>query len=495
MARRILACLLAIALSCSFMPLTAWADESSVETVEATVGELDEGSAPEASSSIAADLSDSCIEDPSADENGSLEVLSVDEGPMKQVESGVQSSDYDIVSVDGVTTKFNGSYAGTVRVMVFGRSTCFNTATTSERLRSLLSEDSYSNVRGFVLCADSGDVSAFSRKYKGADDKNMTYAADGYSYNSLMWKLCRQVGFGGFSLALPFVAIVDQDNAIRYASTGLLSEGTLRAYLDVVLGTRTVEDALGTVDFKIPGKDNARSARSVLAMVNEERSKKGVSALSWDEDLEKAAQQRAAEIAISFSHDRPNGASCLTAIPPAKRNYAGENIFIGLGSSAKTAHDAWTDSPGHYANMVNSGYASLGVASFVCSAPNGRSCTGWVEMFSSAKGTGMVAQVEDDVAVVRSISAMKMNLDLKLSGSGALDENETEKFVLYNVNKEWSYATQAIDPSSATWHSSDASVVSVDRTGLVSAKKAGSATVTASVGGVSASIGVKVSAA
>lgn len=67
--------------------------------------------------------------------------------------------------------------------------------------------------------------------------------------------------------------------------------------------------------FTISATNDQKDAREILALVNQARTKAGVGALMWDYELEKAAIQRAAEIAILFSHDRPNGTQCFTAFP------------------------------------------------------------------------------------------------------------------------------------------------------------------------------------
>ena len=72
-------------------------------------------------------------------------------------------------------------------------------------------------------------------------------------------------------------------------------------------------------------------ARAVVEMTNEERAKQGLDALVVDADAVAAAQLRAAELAQSFSHTRPNGESCFTALDEVGAVYsgAGENIARG----------------------------------------------------------------------------------------------------------------------------------------------------------------------
>ena len=80
--------------------------------------------------------------------------------------------------------------------------------------------------------------------------------------------------------------------------------------------------------------------------------------LVYDSSLEKIAMQRAAEIVLSFSHNRPNGKSCSTAYGESKCGYDwGENIACGQ-KSAESALNSWIEEndpyngQGHRRNML-----------------------------------------------------------------------------------------------------------------------------------------------
>ena len=53
-------------------------------------------------------------------------------------------------------------------------------------------------------------------------------------------------------------------------------------------------------------------AKKVLDLVNKERRANGRADLIMDETLFEAAQQRAAELAVYYSHTRPSGLSCYS---------------------------------------------------------------------------------------------------------------------------------------------------------------------------------------
>lgn len=118
-------------------------------------------------------------------------------------------------------------------------------------------------------------------------------------------------------------------------------------------------------------------ARAVVEMTNEERAKQGLDALVVDANAVAAAQLRAAELAQSFSHTRPNGESCFTALDEVGAVYsgAGENIARGQ-MTAERVMASWMSSPGHYANIMRESYTRIGVAHVVIDGVHL-----WVQLF------------------------------------------------------------------------------------------------------------------
>lgn len=114
-----------------------------------------------------------------------------------------------------------------------------------------------------------------------------------------------------------------------------------------------------------------QSAKGILSLVNNERSKEKVGDLTWSSALEQAAKTRAKEISQSFSHTRPNGSNFYTVSNLA---YA-ENIAKGQ-TNINSVNNAWKNSSGHYKNMVNAKYKTMGAA---CCIVNGQYY--WVELF------------------------------------------------------------------------------------------------------------------
>lgn len=134
----------------------------------------------------------------------------------------------------------------------------------------------------------------------------------------------------------------------------------------VIPDTPDTPDVPDTPDEPVtpPAGDTSLSAyaQEVVRLVNVERAKYGLSALAVNAKASQAAQVRAAEQARSFSHTRPNGSSCFTALKEAGVSYrsAGENIAYGQRTPQQVV-TAWMNSAGHRANILGSQFTQIGV--------------------------------------------------------------------------------------------------------------------------------------
>lgn len=100
----------------------------------------------------------------------------------------------------------------------------------------------------------------------------------------------------------------------------------------------------------------------VVRLVNEERAKQGLSALSVSTELRDTARLRSQEIVRSFSHTRPDGSSCFTAFPDWNGTKA-ENIAAGYATPAKVM-EGWMNSEGHRKNILTPGLRYIGVGCY-----------------------------------------------------------------------------------------------------------------------------------
>lgn len=117
-----------------------------------------------------------------------------------------------------------------------------------------------------------------------------------------------------------------------------------------------------------------QKAQEVFKLVNTERMKAGLQPYKYDLRLEKAAMVRAKEIAVKFSHRRPDGTSFDTAISQAGVGCpSGENIGMGTTNAAEVMK-AWMDSLGHKIAILSKSNTHIGVGYY-----EGH----WVQTFSN----------------------------------------------------------------------------------------------------------------
>lgn len=108
--------------------------------------------------------------------------------------------------------------------------------------------------------------------------------------------------------------------------------------------------------------DRNNFAEQVVTLVNRIRVANGLNKLTTYDKLTEAAQIRAKEIETSYSHTRPDGTLCFTALDDVglRTVTAGENIAKGYSTPERVV-DAWMNSPGHRANILNPSYTMIGV--------------------------------------------------------------------------------------------------------------------------------------
>lgn len=106
----------------------------------------------------------------------------------------------------------------------------------------------------------------------------------------------------------------------------------------------------------------AEYAEQVAVLVNKERNTYGLQPVKISPILSEAANIRASELKENFSHTRPNGTSCFTAMSELEIEYraAAENIAYGQ-KNPESVMNAWMNSSGHRANILNEKMEYIGV--------------------------------------------------------------------------------------------------------------------------------------
>ena len=101
----------------------------------------------------------------------------------------------------------------------------------------------------------------------------------------------------------------------------------------------------------------------VFNLINTKRKENGLSALKFDDELQNVARLKAKDMVDNnyFSHDSPTYGSPFDMIKSFKISYtsAGENI--AGNSSNSGAVEAWMNSSGHKANILNSKFTYTGI--------------------------------------------------------------------------------------------------------------------------------------
>ena len=104
--------------------------------------------------------------------------------------------------------------------------------------------------------------------------------------------------------------------------------------------------------------------QQVVALVNAERAKYGLAALTLSTELSNGARLKSQDMAEQnyFSHTSPTYGSPFEMMKTLGISYrsAGENIAKGY-STAAAVMEGWMNSEGHRANILNSSYTEIGV--------------------------------------------------------------------------------------------------------------------------------------
>ncbi len=122
-------------------------------------------------------------------------------------------------------------------------------------------------------------------------------------------------------------------------------------------------------------------ADEILSLVNAYRAEEGIAPLRLSDKMCLAAEKRADELTVSFSHKRPDGTQFHTALSEYGTVFliCTENIAAGY-QSAKSVVDGWMNSEGHRENILSPNYNVIGIGHAYKS--NDMYCNYWVQAFA-----------------------------------------------------------------------------------------------------------------
>ena len=130
----------------------------------------------------------------------------------------------------------------------------------------------------------------------------------------------------------------------------------------------------------------------------------GLAPLQYSSELEKVAMQRAAELAIYYSHTRPDGSSCFTLFPGFTM---AENIAAGQPTAAIVFEDWWEENEpyagqGHRRAILDKAYTSIGIG---CVKVGGRYF--WAQAFTGGGNYETVTSNPSSITVSVRENALK----------------------------------------------------------------------------------------
>lgn len=149
---------------------------------------------------------------------------------------------------------------------------------------------------------------------------------------------------------------------------------------------QVVETTTTTTTTLPPPPPSSSEAEAILALVNHERTSRGLHPLRLEVRLNAAAQKHTIEQAAlgDIYHVSSNGTGPGDRMAAAGYTFSswGENVAAGQ-ISPEEVMTAWMKSPGHCRNILNPGYTELGVG-FLETSNSYR--TWWTQNFARARG-------------------------------------------------------------------------------------------------------------
>lgn len=143
-----------------------------------------------------------------------------------------------------------------------------------------------------------------------------------------------------------------------------------------------------------PVLSSAITSTNIINLANDARIGAGLPTLSGNSLLEKAAQNKANDMLARqyFSHNTPDGKTPWTFIQAVGYSYlmAGENLAVDF-TEAENVQDAWMNSPGHKANILNKSFEEIGIG-IATGMFQGHQSTIVVQMFGTPIAQKVVTQ-------------------------------------------------------------------------------------------------------
>ena len=272
---------------------------------------------------------------------------------------------------------------------------------------------------------------------------------------------------------------------------------TYEVVMDVTYGQTEARTMLDMINTLRTGEEdswyyNSDGSKNELNELNK---------LEYDYELEKIAMQRAAEIAFSYSHTRPNGKKCFTAYNDAGYTYsaAGENIAAGY-TTAEAVFTAWEETDedyagqGHRRNMLNSNFKAVGIGHVYA---NGYHY--WVQVFSGSNRSVSENDVNDSTTsvTIEVLNSAISSLNISISPDACtVDYLGSCKVPVVNAkmrtNATWPTSKYPVVTVPVQW-TTDSTCITLNENDTITGNAAGTGTLTTTALGQEISTSVIVS--
>lgn len=349
---------------------------------------------------------------------------------------------------------FNYDFNDKVKLLVFYKPVyCTNSQAT---IRGLAQSAWAKDERVQILAIDAwgctdDEISRFKQAY-APDSGNIIFSGETYRISDIWSQYAYKHDMGTFALNY-----VIYDGKIRYAWEGGYSAKNYDDVFNALLSGQTPpeekpgedekpEPADVTYKFAVDGQENYTEAYEVLRLLNEHRAANGLPALEMDERLLDLAMQRAAEQAVYYDHNRPDGTEWKTVLAAEWPELPGlsiwaENIAMGYPTAANVMYQ-WAHSDGHNKNMLLREAKAVGIG---CFENNGVKY--WEQLFSSVEPQAATAQTGSKAAT-HDIEAVKELLDLQANPTSlSLPKDGQAEVTLRNLNARDKRVVGIVRPS------------------------------------------------
>jgi uncharacterized protein YkwD len=246
----------------------------------------------------------------------------------------------------------------------------------------------------------------------------------------------------------------------------------------------------------VSGYENYALVQEEINLINEERAKEGLEPLILDEVLTQKAMVRAHEIAVSYSHIRPNGVKNFSIFDDISYTCGGENIAASQNSPSEVMID-WMNSYDHMKNIMAksspaSRFKAVGLGHFQVNGYNY-----WVQLFSDYVSTPLTRY---DTSYYEGYIYVSFPDKEDFGGSlynyfnKTIDLNKNNTYSIFESNPVvyYNYNNIPIDRSNFNYWSDDSNIASVDNNGVITGINSGTVNIHAEFNGITYTITINV---